>query len=160
MEIKYLDKVKNEYKFDDIIFRDTELNETQLIKIERYILKESNYEKIIFNGMNIIDFGSNLLLLEFEENNIEEYKHLLNQNFEMVGFYAKELENKRQNPKYKGFFEYNGKHYIMIDGLNKLTDEINPDIGIYKGVIVNPEMYLKVNQSVKETSGKIEDLIK
>jgi hypothetical protein len=33
--------------------------------------------------MNIIDFNSNLFLLEFEENIIEKYKSLFNQNFKM-----------------------------------------------------------------------------
>jgi hypothetical protein len=78
----------------------------------------------------------------------------------MDWFYAKELENKRQNPKYKWYFEYNWKHYIMIDWLNKLTDEINAEIWIYKWVIVNPEMYLKIKQSVEETSWKVESIIK
>jgi len=161
-KIEYLDKIKSKYKWSqwNITFYDTDLNETQLIKIDVYILSKWNYEEIIFNGINIIDFWSNLFLVEIEENKLENYKKLLKKNFKQDWFFAKKLENNRQVPEYKWYFRYKWKTYIMVEGLNKLTEETNPELWIYKWVIVNPELYFwKVWEEVIEVEDKVGDIL-
>lgn len=161
MWINRLDEYKSEYKFSkwNITFYDTDLNETQLIKIDKYILEKWEYKEFIFWNTNIIDFWSNLLLVEITNLNIENTKKWFTNKFEMDWYFSKELENKRQIPEYKWYFEYKWKIYIMLDWLNKLTDEINPEKWIYKWVIIEPNKYFEVESEVKNVVSKIEDIL-
>ena len=152
MWIKKIDEYKNEYKFSkwNITFYDTDLNSTQLIWLEFDKLEKWDYEEIIFLDKSIIDLWSNLILVEIDNKDIENKKKWFVDNFKKDWYFAKELENKRQIPKYKWYFEYNKKTYLMVDWLNKLTDEINEKLWVYKWLIVDIDKYYLVSEDSKK----------
>lgn len=165
MWIKKIDEYKSEYKFSkwNITFYDTELNSTQLIWLEFDTLEKWNYEEIIFLDKSIIDFWSNLILVEINKKDIEIRKKWFTDNFKKDGYFAKELENQRQIPKYKWYFEYEWKAYLMVDWLNKLTDEINENLWVYKWLVLDIDKYYWISEDSKniidDTEWKVDNIL-
>lgn len=54
---------------------------------------------------------------------------------------SKPIDDTRQIPEIAWSFEYGWKWYIILFPRNWLTDETFPERGVYKWVIVNPELY-------------------
>ncbi|MGE4444344.1 MAG: hypothetical protein AB7E37_05110 [Candidatus Altimarinota bacterium] len=118
-----------------------------------------NYVELNGN-VNVFDIGGNLFVVEYsDETSRNKDVELLKQRFEESGKFAKELEEERQIPEFEGYFDYEGKYYIIVNGLNKLTDEISPEKGVYKGVIVNPGKYFEVGDEGKKIAERINDIL-
>lgn len=83
----------------------------------------------------------------------------LKQRFEAAWKFAKELEEKRQIPEFEWYFEYNWKYYTIVNWLNTLTDEINPEKWIYKWVILNPSKYFDIENEARKIADKVEDIL-
>jgi len=62
-------------------------------------------------------------------------------SFEDNKYNSKPIDDTRQIPEIAWSFEYNWKWYIILFPRNTLTDETIPERGIYKGIIVSPELY-------------------
>lgn len=72
---------------------------------------------------------------------------------------SESYENDRQIPEATWSFEYNQKFYLTIYNCNPLTEEINPDIWVYKWVIVNPQKYFEVWNEVEKVAWKVWDIL-
>lgn len=120
-----------------------------------------NFNKIELNdGINVFDIWWNLFVVEYSDKFLRDNDiNLLKQRFQVAWKFSKELEEKRQVPEFDWYFEYEGKYYTIVDWLNILTDEINPEKWVYKWVIVNPWRYFKVEDELKETSWKVKDIL-
>jgi hypothetical protein len=56
--------------------------------------------------------------------------------------------------------DLNWKYYLFLYPYNWTTTEINPDLWIYKWVIINPELYFwKVENQVDDTENKVKDIL-
>ncbi|MGE4443531.1 MAG: hypothetical protein AB7E37_00885 [Candidatus Altimarinota bacterium] len=127
----------------------------------KFFFVGKNTKKISFNSdIEVFDMGGNFFVVEYDNETIRNQDiALLKQKFQENGKIAKELEEKRQIPTFDGYFEYDRKYYIIVNGLNKLTDEINPEKGIYKGVIINPSKYFEVENETKQVAGKVDGIL-
>lgn len=99
-----------------------------------------------FNDISNIweDIYSWFLLVEFSDiNSRDKNQDQLKNKFELAKnwFHAKVLDGNRQVPESVWSFEINGKWYSIILPKNGLTDETLQERGVYKWVIVNPELY-------------------
>lgn len=119
------------------------------------------FNKVTLNwNVDVFDIWGNLFVVEYsDEDGRNKDISLLKQRFEESWKFAKELEEQRQVPEFEWYFEYNGKYYIIVNWLNKLTEEINPEKGIYKWVIVNPEKYFAVEDEARNIAGKVWDIL-
>lgn len=125
-----------------------------------YFVWEDTKKISLNNDTEVFDMWWNFFVVEyFDENLRNQDIALLKQNFQENWKFAKELEEKRQIPTFDWYFEHEWKYYIIVNGLNKLTDEINSEKGIYKWVIVNPSKYFEVENEVKNVVWKIDDIL-
>lgn len=131
-----------------------------MVKGNFYFVWKDTKKFPLNNGIEIFDMWWNFFVVEYsDETSRNEDVELLKQRFKESGKFAKELEEKRQVPEFEWYFEYNWKYYIIVNWLNKLTNEINPEKGVYKWVIVNPGKYFEVENEVKQIEWKIWDIL-
>lgn len=119
------------------------------------------FNHVEFNwNVNVFDIWWNLFVVEYSyETSRNKDVELLKQRFEESWKFAKELEEERQIPEFEWYFDYEWKYYIIVNGLNKLTDEISPEKWVYKWVIVNPWKYFEVWDEWKKIAERINDIL-
>lgn len=154
------------YQAEDIIFYEMKItwnyawDVEDMVKWNYYFVWEDTKKVNLNNQTEVFDMWWNFFVLEYTDKETRDNDiKLLKQNFQEKWKFAIELEEKRQVPEFEWYFEYNWKYYTIVNWLNKLTDEINPNLGIYKWVIVNPTMYYETKKEIDEVSWKIDDLI-
>lgn len=131
-----------------------------MIKWNLYFVWEDTQKISLNNDIEVFDMWWNFFVVEYnDEAGRNKDISLLKQRFEESWKFAKELEEQRQVPEFEWYFEYNGKYYIIVNGLNKLTQEINPEKWVYKWVIVNPSKYFEVENEVQNIAGKVGDIL-
>lgn len=131
------------------------------------ILK-NNISIPLFDGKRNILHGFYLdyVCIEYTDSQTRESDKINNQNYyELVNlFQSKTLDEEgRQIAKNVGEFYFNGKYYLMISPRNTpLSNEILPDRGIFKWIIVDKEKYdstltweEKLTQNMKDAVKKI-----
>ncbi len=85
---------------------------------------------------------------------------LFDEKFKKVkAIMSESYENDRQIPEATWSFEYNWKFYLTIYNCNPLTEEINPNIWVFKWMILNPQKYFEVQNEIKNVSDKIWDIL-
>ena len=149
------DLIINNPIFDDVFWKE----------LKRVLDWKKSKEKDLFGDYVIHILWWNFFLIE--SNNYEEmwkYKKYLEQNFTKTWELSSELiDNNKQNPEKSWYFEYNWKSYIVIQAYNKLTDEIDNKLWIYKWIIINPEKYFglswEVNSEIEEKSLKVDEIL-
>ncbi|MDD2516218.1 MAG: hypothetical protein PHF46_02805 [Candidatus Gracilibacteria bacterium] len=166
------DTTKIDIEVRGIIFKETSLlgiflSDVKLILEGKLNLVNQKPKFIKFDEhRNIIDLGNTLVIEYTDEQKREKDRLLFGQSFIKDGYFAKELEEGRQFPECEGYFEYNGKFYLIMHGYNKTTEEINEFA--YKGIIIDIEKYSEpipgkenvttlitgVNGSVKDLTGE------
>ncbi len=58
------------------------------------------------------------------------------------------------------YFDFNWKYYLVINPYNSFTEETNPELWIYKWVIVNPELYFwKIWKEVRKVENNIDNIL-
>ena len=58
------------------------------------------------------------------------------------------------------YFDLDWKYYLIISPYNPFTKEINPDLWIYKWVIVNPELYFwKIWEEIKQVENNVDNIL-
>ncbi|EKE28171.1 MAG: hypothetical protein ACD_3C00086G0015 [uncultured bacterium (gcode 4)] len=156
------------YQADDIVFHEMKITWVFAHDIKNMLRWKVNLvnfdpEKIDFNEyVKVYDIWWNNFILEYTSQKDRDFDiKLLKENFKPTKHFAEILENWRQIPSFDWYFEYEGKFYTIVDWLNSLTDEINPEKWIYKWVIVNPSRYFNewVNSVKNDTSTKANDII-
>lgn len=132
----------------------------QMLKWNNYFVKEETYKVGFSSWVEIyhVWWKWNHFVVEYNskderDKNIE----LLKKNFEMNwNIFSKELEEKRQIPEFQWYFDYEWKYYTILNWLNKLTDETNDNLWVFKWVILNPSKYYWISEISKEVVGEIE----
>lgn len=111
-------------------------------KIERYLLRDGDLED--FDITRKVSDGIHHGYILIEYNDLEERSKDIDGNTKLElenSFKSKPLEWDRQIAESVWSFEYNGKYYLIVYPRNRKTDEINSNIGVYKGIIVNHWAY-------------------
>lgn len=154
------------FQAKDIVFYEMKITWNFARSIEKmvqwdvYFVWKDTKKVSLNNGIEIFDMWWNFFVVEYnDETSRNKDVELLKQRFEESGKFAKELEEKRQVPEFEWYFEYDWKYYIIVNWLNKLTDEVNPEKGVYKWVIINPGKYFEVENEVKQIEWKIWDIL-
>jgi len=126
-----------------------------------YYFSWENTKKIYFSRwVEIFDMWGNLFVIEYSDKITRDSDiELLKIHFQAEGKFAKKLENERQVPVFDGYFNYNGKYYTIVDGLNSLTNEVSPEKWVYKWVIISPSKYFQVEKEKKNIFDKIKNII-
>jgi len=139
----------------------------QMVKWNNYFVGEETFKIPFWDRKEIFDVAWkwNSFVIEYEDS-IERDNDikLLKQKFELDWkHFTKLLENNRHIPELDWYFEYDWKYYVIVDWLNKLTDEVNESLWIYKWVIVSPNLYYWISEDsenrVKKTVEKVEKII-
>ena len=132
----------------------------QMIKWNNYFVWEETFKIPFWNRKEVFDVSWkwNSFVIEYQDKEERDNDiKLLKQKFELDWkHFTKLLENNRHIPELDWYFEYDWKYYIVVDWLNKLTDEINEDLWVYKWVIINPSVYFWINEKVEWEIKKVE----
>jgi hypothetical protein len=118
------------------------------------------------DNRNIItDLYGDFIYIEYSNNNIRKKDINNNNKINKINFLKSEIiEGTRQIAENIWDFEYNWKYYLVLHPVNSTTSETNPEKWLFRWVIVDYEKYYwlnsEVESEVKETSWKVEDLIK
>lgn len=132
----------------------------EMVQWNFYFVWEDTKKIFLNNDTEVFDMWWNFFVIEYIDENLRNQDiELLKQNFQENWKFAKELEEKRQIPTFDWHFEHEWKYYIIVNGLNELTDEKNPEKGIYRWVIVNPSRYFEVDNEVKQVVWKIDGIL-
>ena len=85
----------------------------------------------------------------------------MNNKFNIVNaIKSEEIDWNKQIAESSWNFELNWKYYLILSPYNAFTDEINPELWIYKWVIVNPELYFwKIENQVDSVENKVKDIL-
>jgi len=100
------------------------------------------------------------ILIEYKEWGIRDSDILHNDKIEVINFAkSKIIWEWNQISENVWEFEYNWKYYLVVYPYNSLTDENNPNLGIYKWVIINPWKYFKIEKEAKKIAWEIKDIL-
>gem|GEM_PF-1897936 len=121
-----------QFQADKITFYELRITGNRASNIEdmvkgNYYFVGKKTEKVDFSEcIQIYDMQGNCFVVKYtnkitRDNDIQ----LLKQHFQKEGMFAKKREAERQIPDFEGYFDYDGKYYTIVDGLNALTDEIS-----------------------------------
>lgn len=154
------------FQANEIIFSDMRITWNfarwieEMVKWNFYFVWK-NTQKVGLNWeTSVFDMWWNFFVIEYNDQVLRDNDiSLLKENFKEDWKFAKELEEKRQIPTFDWYFEYNWNFYIIVNWLNKLTDEINSSLGIYKWVIVNPWKYFEVENKTREVVWEVRNIL-
>jgi hypothetical protein len=149
-----------DFQWKKIIFYDMKISSGEASAIEA-MLQWNNYfvgeqtEKVIFSShINIYHTLWNTFVLEFDDKEKrDETIKSLKSHFKPTKYFSEVMENGRQVPSFQGYFDHKWSSYIIVYGRNKLTEEKNPQKGIYQWVIVDPLLYFGSDEAawIRET---------
>lgn len=149
------DLIINNPTFDDVFWKE----------LKRILDWNKSKDIDSFDNYKIHILWWNFFLIESEKpENIENYRKYLDKSFKKTWELSSELiDEKRQNPENAWYFEYNWKYYIVIQAYNKLTDETDSDLWVYKWIIINSDIYYWINKKIEEeisdNSWKIDEIL-
>ncbi len=153
---------------EDCIFYELKINGNSawdildMIKWDmRFVHKDT--KKVSFSEhISLYDMAGNYFVLEYNDSNqrddtIKKLKETFEHDEKEI-FAKKIIENwlERQIPEYLWRFDYDWKYYIIINGLNGLSSEINPEKWIYKWMIVNPNLYYWEFRNINNIQNEIQ----
>jgi len=132
-------------------------------ELVEYILE--NNEIPHFDGnRNIIEkIYSDYILIEYNDKKIRDKdKKLMQEKINIINPIKTDIIDwDKQIAEPVWYFDLNWKHYLIISPYNPFTEETNPELWIYKWVIVNPESYFwKVWREIRKIENKVDDIIK
>ncbi len=163
------------YQARDIIFYDMKITGNfawDLLDMIKWDLRfvHTDTQKISFWDKNVYDMAWNYFIVEYTTDQQRNSDiQWISDNFkydEKEIFSEKIIEdwNTGQIPEYLWRFEHEGKKFLIINGLNKLTNEINPTKWIYKWVIISSDDYSNASSKIKtvnsETWSQVNNIIK
>jgi len=132
----------------------------EMVKWNYYFSWENTKKIHFYTWVEIYDMWGNLFVVEYADKTLRDRDiELLKTHFLSEGKFAKKLEQERQIPEFDGYFDYNGKYYTIVDGLNSLTDEVSPEKWVYKWVIIHPLKYFQVENEKKNIFDKIKNIV-
>lgn len=167
-EIEKIDWI-NTYKVDEYISWDKDIviydipewiPSSMFNEMVEYILKEKdipNFDK----NRNVIDsIYLDFILVEYIDKNIRDRDIENNKNIRMLNAIKSEaIDWNKQLAENTWNFEYNWKYYLVLNPYNAFTDEINPEKGLYKWVIIDSNKYFEVESQVKEMNSQVQDVL-
>jgi hypothetical protein len=110
------------------------------------------------NDRKIYNITWNVFSIEYTERlNLENDIKVFDELFVAKWYFSEKLDNWMQIPETYWNFEYNWKYYLILNARNKTINEIS-DIS-FNWVVLNPSKYLKIRQSVEETSWKVDKIL-
>ncbi|MDD4151362.1 MAG: hypothetical protein PHR68_01995 [Candidatus Gracilibacteria bacterium] len=129
-------------------------------RIVSYLLEGKEIHKFDENR-NIIDsVYSDYILIEYIDSDIMKQDIINNSKIEVINkLKSKEIDENKQIAENIGNFELNGKYYLIVNPYNQFTEELNPEKGIYKGVIIDSEKYFKVGNEVQKVVSRIDEIL-
>jgi hypothetical protein len=155
-----------QYKIWDTIFHDMTITWSfakailKMIEWDSYFVWKDTKKVDFDSERKVYDMEWNYLVIEYLFKWIRDKDaRLLNENFVKEWHFSKELDNKRQTPKLESYFDHKWKYYIVINWLNKLTQEIDNNIWVYKWIIVNPGLYFQCKDNITKTIDDVNRLI-
>jgi hypothetical protein len=158
------------YKTDDIIFYEMKINWSyawciaDMIKWNNYFVGEETFKIPFWEKKEIYHvwwkWNSFVLVYENKQERDKDID-LLKKYFKLDWkYFSKLLEKDRHVAEMRWYFEYNWRYYTIVEWLNKLTSETNPELWIYKWVIVCPSLYFwKVWEKIKQVEDKVDDIL-
>lgn len=126
--------------------------------LESWILStQFDNERQVYHNIYAWDYS----LIEYSSKEIRDLdEKLFDEKFKKVkAIMSESYENDRQIPEATWSFEYNQKFYLTIYNCNPLTEEINPDIWVYKWIILNPQKYFEVQSEVEKVSSQVWEVL-
>lgn len=157
----------NWYKLDNFVVFDVP-NEwvpfNVFTRIERFL--NGNWSIPNFNqDRNLTDnIYSNYILIEYSDKNIRDNDIKNNSKINIINPIKSEaVDNDKQLAENVWNFEYNWKYYLVVYPYNALTDENNPNLWLYKWIIIDSDKYFWISEDsenrVKETVDKVDNIL-
>ena len=157
------------FKTDDIVFYEMKITWSyawciaDMVRWNNYFVWEETFKVPFGDEREVFDVAWkwNSFVIEYQNKESRDKDiDLFKKYFELDWkHFTKLLENNRHIPEFDWYFDYNWKYYIIVDWLNKLTDETNPEIWVYKWVILNPSLYFKIYDELKQTSNSVNEIL-
>ncbi len=131
-----------------------------------YFFSWSKTQKIEFDGeRSIFDIGNNHFVVEYSneserERDIRTFRDKFIQDEKTTQSLPVSEGKQEYIPEYDGKFEYDKKFYVILHARHKLW-ETNADNGVYRGMIVNTDVYFsdKAQRQVEEWAQRVEDTL-
>jgi len=120
---------------------------------------DENNNKWKFNNIVYYNiFGNNFILEYSSINDLIKDKSIFKSKFKMIEntLFSEKKDDWNHIPEYIWEFTFNWKEFLIVKWYNKLTDEINEDLWVYKWVIINPSVYFWINKKVEWEIKKVE----
>ena len=131
--------------------------------IERYLLNDNIIPNFDNNRKIIDSIYSDYILIEYNNRSMRDKdKKLMQEKINIINPIKTEIIDwNKQIAEPVWYFDLDWKYYLVISPYNPFTDEINPELWIYKWVIVNPELYFwKIWGEIREIENKVDDILK
>ncbi len=148
------------YRWEDIDFTSYQ---DVLLPISEF---SRTLEQLDLDSTDINELSSDFLLVKvlksqsinFRANNDAAYKDSLEWTTRMS---PHKIDGKYQVWEILGGFEYSDFEYLVVSNTYELTDETLPERGVYKWVIVNPELYFsdEAQEQVSDGAQKTRDIL-
>jgi hypothetical protein len=106
----------------------------------------------LFWGNSIIEWIEGCTFIKFS--NKQERDKTISDFPKATAINEKIYKNWRNVPELVWSFEDGNEFYIIVSPTHNDTDEINPNIGVYKWMIINPELYFS-----DETQEQVKDWV-
>lgn len=155
------------FQWEDILFYEMKITWDFAWDIEDMLkwnthLINFTFDKISYDqDREIFDMWWNFFVIEYvSKKQRNSDMQLLKDKFQEEWKFAKELEQARQVPEIEWYFEFNWKFYIIINWLNKLTQEINSESWVYKWIVINPQKYFEIENEAQKVVWKVDKVMK
>jgi hypothetical protein len=148
----------------DIIIFDVKKNYAPNV-FNRYTHYLLEWKKFIFfnENKNILDWiYSDYIVIEYQnKENRDEDSDLMNKKINIINpIKSEKLNWNRQIAEPIWKLDLDWKYYLFLYPYNWTTDEINPELWIYKWIIVNPELYFwKVWEEIDSIEDKVNNIL-
>jgi hypothetical protein len=155
-----------------------EINWNNWYKLERFVVFDVPHKWIPFNlfdeiwdyledwlnipkfdeNRNIIDsVYSDYILVEYSDKNVRDRDIRNNSKINIINSLKSEkIDWDKQLAENTWNFEYNWKYYLVLNPYNPFTEETNPDLWIYKWIIIDSDKYFWINEKVEWEIKKVE----
>jgi hypothetical protein len=136
-------------------------SETIFLKISDFLTSWNNLSEFDADRKISSEVHTAILLIEYIDRSILESDRVNNTMIKLKNSIQSEpVDDTRQIWESIGDFEWNGKHYLLVYTYNSLTEEICPERGTFKGVIVDYEKYVSTRPHAIEVRSSTSALVK
>lgn len=124
-------------------------------------------EQLDLDSTDIYELSSDFLLVKVQKSKSDNYRAMNDEAYSTSLKWTSKMSPHKVDGKYQvweilGGFKYSDFEYFVISNTYELTNETLPERGIYRWVIVNPELYFsdeaqnQVGDWVEKTRGVLD----